>query len=204
MAHIYLSSSYFDLKDAREKVYRALRKMQHDVIAMEDYVATDQRPVEKCLADVGNCDIYVGIFAWRYGYVPENQDLSITELEFRQAVHTGKPCLLFLLHEEAPWPRNLIDRDSTKIEKLRAELSRDYLVSFFHTADELAAAVSIAVANIKTNTPESSQSVSPKRGSAQPIGKLASVSIPATESVVFSDDFSAEDLGSFWQPVSGK
>ena len=35
-----------------------------------DSVAADQRPMEKCLADVGKADIYVGIFAFRYGYVP--------------------------------------------------------------------------------------------------------------------------------------
>jgi Domain of unknown function (DUF4062) len=37
---------------------------------MEDYVATDERPVEKCLNDVDQSDIYIGIFAFRYGYVP--------------------------------------------------------------------------------------------------------------------------------------
>ncbi len=40
------------------------------MIAMEDYVATDQRPTEKCLADVAASDLYIGIFAWRYGYIP--------------------------------------------------------------------------------------------------------------------------------------
>ena len=57
---------------------------------MEDYVATDERPVDKCLKDVAKADIYVGIFAFRYGYVPpadhsNPKGLSITELEFRQA-----------------------------------------------------------------------------------------------------------------------
>ena len=37
---------------------------------MEDYVATDRRTVDKCLADVAGADIYVGLFAFRYGYVP--------------------------------------------------------------------------------------------------------------------------------------
>lgn len=150
MALIYISSTYSDLMDAREAVYRALRKMRHDVIAMEDYVAMDQRPLEKCLSDVANCDIYIGIFAWRYGYIPPNQERSITELEFREAVRAGKPCLLFLLHEEAPWPRNLIDRDGERIEAVRTELCRDYMVSFFRTSDELATAVSVAVASLDT------------------------------------------------------
>ena len=66
MATIYLSSTDEDLKDHREAVYDALRRLRHDVRAMEHYVATDQRPVDKCLADVAACDIYVGILAWRY------------------------------------------------------------------------------------------------------------------------------------------
>ena len=67
---IYISSTYNDLRECREQVYRTLRQLGHDVIAMEDYVATDQRPLDKCLQDVASCDLYVGIFAWRYGYIP--------------------------------------------------------------------------------------------------------------------------------------
>jgi hypothetical protein len=36
MARIYISSTYDDLKGHREQVYRALRELGHDVIAMED------------------------------------------------------------------------------------------------------------------------------------------------------------------------
>ncbi len=48
-------------------------------------MATDQRPLDKCLSDVAECDIYVGILAWRYGYIPPSQERSITALEYRQA-----------------------------------------------------------------------------------------------------------------------
>ena len=90
MTTIYLSSTYEDLKEYRQVVFDALRKSGYQVNAMEDYVATDQRPVDKCLKDVTEADIYVGIFAFRYGYVPPAEHnnpkgLSITELEFRQA-----------------------------------------------------------------------------------------------------------------------
>ena len=94
MARIYISSTYGDLKDYREKAYRVLRRLGHDVVAMEDYVATDQRPLAKCLADVAACDVYVGVFAHRYGYVPEEDNpdhRSITELEYRHAAALGIP-----------------------------------------------------------------------------------------------------------------
>lgn len=67
MATIYLSSTCEDLKDYRSAVFDALRKSGYRVIAMEDYVATDQRPVDKCLKDVEQADLYVGLFGFRYG-----------------------------------------------------------------------------------------------------------------------------------------
>jgi hypothetical protein len=154
MARIYLSSTYGDLVEYREAVYKALRKMRHDVVAMEDYVATDRRPLEKCLADVVDCDIYVGIFAWRCGYVPDDgnpEGKSITELEYRQAQRLGKPTLIFMLAEVADWPDEFRDTKTgegeagQRIEALRQELGRDRLVSFFGSAEELATLVAIAV-----------------------------------------------------------
>jgi Domain of unknown function (DUF4062) len=98
MTTIYLSSTYEDLKDYRIAVFEALRKAGYQVLAMEDYVAADKRPVDKCLADVAEADIYIGLFAYRYGYVPPPEHgnpngLSITELEFRHAEKLRKPCL---------------------------------------------------------------------------------------------------------------
>ena len=102
MSRIYLSSTFADLETARAAVTKTLRRAGHEVVEMEEYVATDERPLDKCLADVASCDAYVGIIAWLYGYVPPGQASSITELEFREARRLGKSTLLFLLHEDAP------------------------------------------------------------------------------------------------------
>lgn len=159
---IYISSTYSDLHECREQVYRTLRQLGHDVIAMEDYVATDQRPLDKCLQDVASCDLYVGIFAWRYGYIPKHgnpKKLSITECEFRHAVSTGKACLLFLLDEDAAWPRSQVERGrgAKRIETFRMQLSTAYTVSFFQNSDDLARLVSVAVAKAISPLPPRSQ-----------------------------------------------
>jgi DNA-binding beta-propeller fold protein YncE len=147
MAIIYMSSTFKDLEECREKVKHNLERMDHKVIAMENYVAEDKIPVEKCQDDVTSCGLYIGIFAWRYGYVPDGYDKSITELEYRKAIETGKDCLIFLLHEDAPWPGKFVDigKDAEKIRALRDELSRVRMVSFFKSADELAGLVGAAV-----------------------------------------------------------
>lgn len=159
---IYVSSTYEDLRDHRERVYRQLRALRHDVIAMEDYVAADQRPLDKCLQDVRDCDVYIGLFAWRYGFVPKTAGnphrKSITELEYLEASARGKPRLLFLLDDNAAWPMNLTDMKTgengggAKVKALRKELRESFMTATFGTPDDLAAKVVAALYQWQTET----------------------------------------------------
>jgi hypothetical protein len=159
---IYLSSTFQDLELFRDTVGRYLRKINKQVIGMEDYVAADVRPLDKCLQDVARADAYVGIFAHRYGFIPgaDNSELrSITELEYRHALTCKKPCLIFVLSEEVPWPRKFMDEitregeNGKRIFDLRGELTKDNLASFFKNEVELAALVNAAVTNLESTKP---------------------------------------------------
>jgi len=56
---------------------------------MEKYPAFDERPLDKCLADVSRADAYVLLLAHRYGFRPKEEGnperSSITELEYNEA-----------------------------------------------------------------------------------------------------------------------
>jgi hypothetical protein len=155
---VYVSSTFEDLKEFRSEVYRQLRKLRIDAVAMEDYVASEKRPLAKCLDDVAAADIYIGVFAWRYGYIPKesgNPDArSITELEYRAAGQSSTERLIFLLRDDAAWKPGLMDTHTgegdggKQIEKLREELGTRHAVGFFSTPDELAKEVSAAVTNV--------------------------------------------------------
>ncbi len=139
---VYISSTYKDLKEHREAVYHALTKMRYHVVAMEDYVARDERTVDACLSDVAQCDFYVGIFARRYGWIPPAEDSpqgkSITELEYRRAREEKKQCLLFLLDPMADWPDDACEDDPEKAEllqELRTELELKSPARFETTSD---------------------------------------------------------------------
>jgi len=159
---IYLSSTYTDLVEHRAAVARLLRQMGHEVIGMEEYVAEGSRPLDRCLKDVDSAAIYVGIFAWRYGYAPPSPTvspgdpviatpprMSITESEFRRAA--GKRPLVFMLDPKASWPVQYIDalsgtpEDAAAVKRLRDELSSQWLAGFFTTPEDLARQVSAAV-----------------------------------------------------------
>jgi hypothetical protein len=151
MARIYISSTYQDLVQHRDAVTKVLRQMQHEVVGMEDYASSDERPLDRCLRDVQSCEVYVGIFAWRYGFIPaEGGGKSVTELEYRAAEKSGVPRLPFLLKDDAPWPPQFMDavgsavRDSA-IGKLREELWAARIGRTFVTPDDLAASVAAAV-----------------------------------------------------------
>jgi tetratricopeptide (TPR) repeat protein len=157
MAKIYVSSTFVDLKDQRAAVDRTLRRLGHEVTSMENYVAGEARPLDKCLADVAGSDVYVGLFAWRYGYVPaaDNPDgRSITELEYRKAGELAIPRLIFLLREGAPWPSRYRDQETGegdgggRIRALRGELEQRHVVAYFETSEGLTTEVSLAAARL--------------------------------------------------------
>jgi hypothetical protein len=57
---LYLSSTYKDLKDHRAFVAEYLRKNQHQVIMMEEYVARDQLVEFACQGDVAKATFISG------------------------------------------------------------------------------------------------------------------------------------------------
>ncbi len=170
---VFVSSSFEDLREHRAAAIRVLRQMGHEVVAMEDMVAGAALPLTKVLQMVDRCEAYVGIFAWRYGYVPAGTAgsptppdvptvkgasygaTSITHYEYLRAVERGIPVMVFLLDEQCPWPPRLIDgfdreqrwsRASVEgIQELRAQLQQERVVSRFTTPSDLESRVAAAV-----------------------------------------------------------
>jgi hypothetical protein len=107
-------------------------------------------------------DVYVGLFAWRYGYVPRDDNpsgLAITELEYRHALASGKACLIFILDEGTPWPPQFLDSQTgeggsgEQIRRLRKELTENHVVMFFKSPDDLASSVSAALVPLQLAEP---------------------------------------------------
>jgi hypothetical protein len=158
---IYLSSTQSDLVEFRLAVAHVLRQSGHEVVHMEEYTAEENRPLARCVSDAASADVYVGLFAWRYGYVPPATDAipglpaevvpgttSITEAEYHAA--SGKPRLIFLLDESVPWPPLQMDAHTAAdkgelIRALRTRLGERHMVSFFTSPDQLASQVLTAV-----------------------------------------------------------
>jgi hypothetical protein len=145
---VYLSSTYLDLHRHRKTLAIALRKAQYQVTMMEEYAARDEVVEFACQGDVAECDAYIGVFAWRYGYVPKGKGnpkrTSVTELEYTKARRRKIPALLFLLKDDAKWPKDLKDKNLKQISNLRGRL-KSRCAAYFTDGKELALEVLAAL-----------------------------------------------------------
>jgi hypothetical protein len=98
---------------------------------MEVFGARPEAAEEVCLNEVEDSDIFIGIYAHRYGYVPQHSEISITEQEFEHAVHHGKKIFCFLVDENYPWSPKMIEAEpaKSKLDSLIVKIKRSYVVT---------------------------------------------------------------------------
>jgi hypothetical protein len=147
MLKVYISSTYKDLREEREAAARAVLILKHHPVAMESMTAEEERPLDAVRSDIRECDVLVGVYGLRYGYVPPGETKSITHLEYEAAGEAGIPRLIFIRDEEAQYLPKNIDRDLTQVEAFRAELQKNHVVSLFKSTEELKAAVLASLSN---------------------------------------------------------
>ena len=82
--NVFLSSTFVDLMDYRKKAIEVLSRFQYKPLAMEFFGSRTDDPETVCLDEINQCDVFIGIYAHRFGYVPEGQEKSITQMEYEQ------------------------------------------------------------------------------------------------------------------------
>src|SRR5215813_12727824 len=128
----FVSSTFVDLKDHRAHVISSLRRAGFTVDPMEEWTADSDEPKKFSEDRLHGCDLCVLLVAFRRGYVPDGETLSITQLEYEAAVKQRINVLPFLLEEKSPWPRDFdeLDKDA-EIRRWRAELQKRHGVEPF-------------------------------------------------------------------------
>src|SRR5437868_1401098 len=94
---VMISSTARDLPEHRKEGLDACLRQGMFPSMMEHLPAIASEAIATSLKMVDEADIYLGIFAHRFGYVPNGYDISITEREFNRAIERGIPRLIFLM-----------------------------------------------------------------------------------------------------------
>ena len=113
-----ISSTSLDLPEHREEAMKACLRQGVFPLAMEHLPARDADAIRVSLEMVDEADMYIGIYAWRYGHVPAGHDISITEMEFNRAVERGIPILVFTMHHDHPLTITMVETDKDAQDKL--------------------------------------------------------------------------------------
>src|SRR5437868_5670832 len=104
---VTVSSTFKDLQEHRAALIKCINAHGLSDVAMENDSARLVDVIESSLQMVRDGSAYVGIISLNYGQTPQcpirNPDgLSITELEFNEAVRLKRPILLFIMGDDHP------------------------------------------------------------------------------------------------------
>lgn len=148
---IFISSTYTDLIEAREKVRDAILTMMHFPIGMEMFSAGDEEQWEIIKDTIDSSDYYVLIVGHRYGSVIKvgtDAGISYTEKEFRYAREKGIPILVFIRSDDAVAKKDDFENDPIKMEKLatfKETVKNGRTVEWWENPDQLARQVTAAL-----------------------------------------------------------
>lgn len=161
---VFISSTYKDLIEYRAAAIRAVEGTNYQASKMEVFGARPDEPLDACLKEVEESELFVGIYALRYGFIPEDADISITEMEYVHAKKLSKQIYCFLLDEEnQPWLNKWIEDEpgKSKLKSFKQKIQKLHVTDSFTTPDDLRAKVSNALSHFVANhhEPESPSSI---------------------------------------------
>ncbi len=128
---------------------------------METFGARPDEPFHACLDEIDRADIFVGIYAHRYGFVPATDSISITEAEFDYATKLHRPTFCFVVDEEYPWDESLKECEpgQTKLKTFKTKINSLVVRDVFTTPEVLATRVATSVGRYLIAHPRKSGSL---------------------------------------------
>lgn len=116
---VFISSTAIDLPEYRQAVEAAILELNLSPSGMERWPVSGKGGVDLCRGMVDKADIFIGIYAYRYGWQPDGK-VSVTEMEYDWAKERKIPQLCFVMDKKHPWPQDRIEDDTAAREKLTA------------------------------------------------------------------------------------
>ena len=146
-----ISSTARDLPEHRKQVMDACYRQDCLPLMMEHLPASDAEAISVSIQMVDKADIYIGVFAYRYGYIPKGHSISVTEMEYDRAIGRKIPRLIFLIDEEHLIKRKDVETGpgEEKLSFFKNKVAQENIVNFFKSPDDLHAEVIHALSQLR-------------------------------------------------------
>ena len=140
MLKVFISSTS-DLKNYRQVIREQVESCEMFPDMYERWGQGNDYPRDMCCQHVLDSDIFVCLLGAKYGFVEPAWGMSMTEIEFRVAMKSGKPILVYILNHYKEEMEKLLPEQVSLVElqnKLIDELREKRMVGFFSNEMNLA------------------------------------------------------------------
>jgi tetratricopeptide (TPR) repeat protein len=122
---------------------------------MEHQPAQHASPVQFSLDLIDKANVYIGVYAYRYGFVPRGQTISLTELEYNRAVERGLPILVFMMDNSHPLTIGDVELGdgANRLAAFKERVQTRGFVNFFKSPADLRAHVISSLAHLQLPDP---------------------------------------------------
>ena len=149
-----ISSTARDLPEHRDLVKEACLRQSFFPVMMEHLPASDADAIAESMRMVDEAETYLGILAFRYGYVPKGHDISITEMEYNRAGERGIPRLMFLMHKDHPIRAEDVEIEGAeKLKAFKQRVQTEKVVRFFKSPADLRSEVIDTLSKLRERNP---------------------------------------------------
>ncbi|MDM0086899.1 MULTISPECIES: DUF4062 domain-containing protein [unclassified Variovorax] len=150
---VFVSSTFADLKDERQKIMQTLMEMDCIPAGMELFPAADEEQLAFIEKIIDDCDYYLLLIGGRYGSTtPEG--VSYTEKEYDYAIQKGIKVIALLHQNPEEIPMGKSEQDPVlrgRLAAFRDKVANGRLVRFWGRAEDLPGMVSLSLSKtIKT------------------------------------------------------
>lgn len=143
---VFVSSTFEDLKEEREKVIETLLNKNCIPVGMEYFPAADDEQMTIIRQLIDECDYYVLILGGRYGSIEPKTQKSYTQLEYEYAVEQGIPISAFLIKDKDSLSNKKTEKyNPEKLEAFENLVIQNRMCRFWNNADDLAGKVSLSI-----------------------------------------------------------
>ena len=137
---VFISATREDVKAYRSAVEAVLQQQDHQPLMRETAPPGSNNAKRGNMKLIQQADVFIGIYAHRYGEMPKGEAQSLLEQEYRHAVKLGKSLICCVIDSELPWPDEHREDDFIKqerLEKFLAHLTAQHQVIYFRDPDQL-------------------------------------------------------------------
>ncbi len=142
---VFISSTITDLAEYRQVVREVIQAQGYEPVLIEELSVVENTPTaDLSRRSLESADVFMGLYAQRYGLILPGTETSLTEDEFHRAISRGIFCRAFRLDPDFNWPLRFIDHDpavKARLERFLGQVESAVPTETFTTPDSLAQAI---------------------------------------------------------------